>query len=581
MKKERFQSDRVLAYFRLEWKVLVLITLSGLIYNLGLLAGPWFEGKMTGCLVDILNGNSETAAMLSLVLGYVAAIAIVQVSRYVKRFYVRRFANNVNRRMKQVLYRSLVTKSRASLKEEGEGDVMTKAILDVDDCAEGMRKFTTEIFDTGVALAAYAVMLLCYDWRLALLSMLFPPISYITAEKMKKMIQRTGAAYKKQSGLLSAATLDRAQNAITYRVFGCEKERQEAYEADLAAYEKSAIKANIWNTAMPPVYRVISMAGLLFILCFGQKNVLGTGWKSWSIAAFTTFLACFVKLSVKSSSAAKLFNAVHKAQVSWNRIKPLMAPKEEPEEDRSQEKKVCRELKVEHVNFVYPDGKKILDDISFTAKKGEIIGITGSVACGKSTLGKVFLCEYSYEGSISCDGKELRRMKDTERTGTIGYLGHDPELFNDSVKNNILMGENKNVDNFLKAVCLDQEVAGMEDGTETLVGNGGVRLSGGQGQRLALARTLCHKKPVLVLDDPFSALDKTTERQIFANLKELAKDNIVLLISHRLYLFPEMDQIIWMENGKAKVDTHENLLREVPEYRELFEEQEEKGGRES
>lgn len=581
MKKERFQSDRVLAYFRLEWKVLVLITLSGLIYNLGLLAGPWFEGKMTGCLVDILNGNSETAAMLSLVLGYVAAIAIVQVSRYVKRFYVRRFANNVNRRMKQVLYRSLVTKSRASLKEEGEGDVMIKAILDVDDCAEGMRKFTTEIFDTGVALAAYAVMLLCYDWRLALLSMLFPPISYITAEKMKKMIQRTGAAYKKQSGLLSAATLDRAQNAITYRVFGCEKERQEAYEADLTAYEKSAIKANIWNTAMPPVYRVISMAGLLFILCFGQKNVLGTGWKSWSIAAFTTFLACFVKLSVKSSSAAKLFNAVHKAQVSWNRIKPLIAPKEEPEEDRSQEKKVCRKLKVEHVNFAYPDGKKILDDISFTAKKGEIIGITGSVACGKSTLGKVFLCEYPYEGSISCDEKELRAMRDTERTGTIGYLGHDPELFNDGVKNNILMGENKNVDDFLKAVCLDQEVAGMEDGTETLVGNGGVRLSGGQGQRLALARTLCHKKPVLILDDPFSALDKTTERQIFANLKELVRDNIVLLISHRLYLFPEMDQIIWMENGKAKVDTHENLLREVPEYRELFEEQEEKGGRES
>ena len=172
-------------------------------------------------------------------------------------------------------------------------------------------------------------------------------------------------------------------------------------------------------------------------------------------------------------------------------------------------------------------------------------------------------------------------MRDTERTGTIGYLGHDPELFNDSVKNNILMGENKNVDDFLKAVCLDQEVAGMEDGTETLVGNGGVRLSGGQGQRLALARTLCHKKPVLILDDPFSALDKTTERQIFANLKELVRDNIVLLISHRLYFFPEMDQIIWMENGKAKVDTHENLLREVPEYRELFEEQEEKGGRES
>ena len=303
-----FRPDRILSYFKAEWKVLLAVTISGLIYNVGLLAGPWFEGKMTGCLVDILRGAGQFGDMLILVLSYVAVIVIVQSSRYIKRFYVRRFANNVNRRMKEILYGSLVRKSRASLKEEGEGNVITKAILDVDDCVEGMRKFTTEIFDTGVALAAYAGMLLWYDWRLALLCMLFPPISYMTAEKMKKMIQRTGAAYKEQSGALSAATLDRAENAITYRVFGREKERQNAYEENLSAYEKSAVRASIWNTAMPPVYRVISMAGVLFILYFGQKNVLETGWRAWGIAAFTTFLSCFVKLSVKSSSAAKLFN---------------------------------------------------------------------------------------------------------------------------------------------------------------------------------------------------------------------------------------------------------------------------------
>lgn len=107
---------------------------------------------------------------------------------------------------------------------------MTKAILDVDDCVEGMRKFTTEIFDTGIALAAYAGMLLYYDWRLALLSMLFPPVSYLLAEKMKAIVQRTGVVYKEQSGALSSATLDRAENAITYRVFGCEQQRKQAYE---------------------------------------------------------------------------------------------------------------------------------------------------------------------------------------------------------------------------------------------------------------------------------------------------------------------------------------------------------------
>ena len=101
--------------------------------------------------------------MLILVICYVIAIAVVQISRYIKRFYVRRFANNVNKNMKEVLYNSLVHKSRPQSQEEGAGDILTKAILDVDDCAEGMRKFTTEIFDTGVALAAYAGMLLFYD----------------------------------------------------------------------------------------------------------------------------------------------------------------------------------------------------------------------------------------------------------------------------------------------------------------------------------------------------------------------------------------------------------------------------------
>lgn len=602
--KEGFQADRVLSYFKVEWKVLLAVTVSGLIYNLGLLAGPWFEGRMTGCLVDILNGLGQFSDMAVLVAAYVAAIAFVQISRYIKRFYVRRFANNVNRRMKEVLYGSLVRKSRASLREEGEGTVMTKAILDVDDCVEGMRKFTTELFDTGVALAAYAGMLLFYDWHLALLCMIFPPISYITAEKMKKMVQRTGAAYKIQSGVLSAATLDRAQNAITYRVFGCEQERQQAYESNLDAYEKSAVKANIWSTAMPPIYRVISMAGCLFILYFGQKNVLGRGWRAWDIASFTTFLACFVKLSVKSSSAAKLFNAVHKAQVSWNRIKGLLGAQDKMQDSAAETKdrndqgikqyksalnkngqeadaekeekrafagrKTSPLLQVSHLTFAYPDGKMILDDISFSAEKGQIIGITGPVACGKSTLGKVFLCEYPYDGQILLDGRELQKETAAQRTDQIGYLGHDPELFADSIAENILLGDPEDANRYLKLVCLDQEVGEMSEGVQTLVGNGGVRLSGGQAQRLALARTLCHKKPLLILDDPFSALDQTTEREVFANLKETAKDSMILLFSHRLYLFPELDQVIWMENGRTVAGTHAELMKKVPEYAELI-----------
>lgn len=569
--------DRISTYFKTEWKILVLITVSGLIYNLGLLAGPWFEGKMAGCLIDILGGSKAFSDMAVLVLAYMVSIAVVQSSRYLKRFYVRRFANNVNRSMKQVLFGSLIRKSRTELQEEGVGNVMTKAILDVDDCAEGMRKFTTEIFDTGVALMAYAGMLLFYDWKLALLSMIFPPISYFAAEKMKVVIQKSGAAYKKQSGALSDATLDRASNAITYRVFGREQERKEAYEENLSAYERAAVRANIWNSSMPPIYKVVSMTGVLLILYFGGKNVLGVGWRTWDIAAFTTFISCFTKLSTKSSSAAKLFNAVHKAQVSWKRIKPLMKVEiqrgimEDSEHENQKVSGMSQSgLTVSHMGFSYPDGRHIFDDISFSAKPGQIIGITGPVACGKSTLGKVFLCESPYDGSITWNGEELQEETAAKRAELIGYLGHDPELFNDTVEQNILMGDQKDARTYLKAVCFDEEVEAMEQGIETFVGSGGVRLSGGQAQRLALARTLCHKKKLMILDDPFSALDKKTEEQIFANLKEMAKDCVVLLISHRLYLFPQMDQVIWLNEGQAVIGSHQEVRDQVEEYRRLF-----------
>ena len=569
--------DRISTYFKTEWKVLVLITVSGLIYNLGLLAGPWFEGKMVGCLIDILGRSKVFSDMAVLVLAYMVSIAVVQSSRYLKRFYVRRFANNVNRSMKRVLYGSLIRKSRTELQEEGVGNVMTKAILDVDDCAEGMRKFTTEIFDTGVALMAYAGMLLFYDWKLAILSMIFPPISYFVAEKMKVVIQKTGTAYKKQSGALSDATLDRASNAITYRVFGREQERKEAYEENLSAYERAAVRANIWNSSMPPIYKVVSMTGVLFILYFGGKNVLGVGWRAWDIAAFTTFISCFTKLSTKSSSAAKLFNAVHKAQVSWKRIKPLMKVEMEcgtMEDAEHENQKVSgmppSGLTVSHLGFSYPDGRQIFDDISFSAAPGQIIGITGPVACGKSTLGKAFLCEYPYDGNIMWNGKELQKETTAEHTKLIGYLGHDPELFNDTVEQNVLMGDQKDARTYLKAVCFDEEVDAMEQGMETFVGSSGVRLSGGQAQRLALARTLCHKKKLLILDDPFSALDKKTEEQIFANLKGMAKDCVVLLISHRLYLFPQMDQVIWLNEGQAVIGSHQEVRDQVEEYRRLY-----------
>ena len=570
MKPENNRPDRILTYFRQEWLPILFTTIFGLLYNGGLLAGPWFEGRLAQCLADILGGSDTAAHMIVLVLAYIAVTLLVQAARFVKRFYVRRFANNINRIMKGVLYANLLRQSWSALEHEGAGELMTKAISDVDDCAEGMRKFTTEVFDTGVALVGYVVMLFVYDWRLALLCLIFPPISYICAELMKKPVQRAGAAYKKAASALSTATLDRARNTVTYRIYGCEDVREERYEEALDNYEKTAVRANVWQSALPPLYLVMSNLSVLFILWFGAKNVLGTGWRAWDIAAFTTFLSCFVKMSTKSSKAAKLFNSVQRAEVSWKRIRPLMKT---PEALAPLEIPSAQTLDVSQLSFGYEGAAPVFENLSFTAKPGDIIGVTGPVACGKSTLGRAFLCEQPYGGSIRFGGRELSALTPRELFSTVGYLGHDPELWNDTVTANVLCGDVGDAWKYLSMTALDGEVRAMEEGAETVAGSSGVRLSGGQAQRLALARTLAHPRPVLILDDPFSALDRSTEDVVFENLKTYARDRIVLLISHRLYHFPEMSQIIYMEDGKATTGTHEALCASIPAYRALYESQ--------
>ena len=564
-----FRPDRIGAYFRAEWLPLALVTVSGLVYNVGLLAAPWFEGRLAQCLADILGGRETAARMAVLVLAYIAVTLLVQAARFVKRFYVRRFANNINRRMKGILYANLVRQGRAALEREGAGQLMTKAISDVDDCVEGMRKFTTEVFDTGVALAGYAVMLFVYDWRLALLSLLFTPVSYVCAAWMKKPVQRAGAAYKKAAGALSTATLDRAQNAVTYRICGCESAREARYEEALDNYEKTAVRSNVRQSALPPLYLAVSEAGVLFILWFGAKNVLGTGWSAWDIAAFTTFLSCFTKLTVKSSKVAKLFNAVQKAEVSWKRIRPLMRT---PETLAPLAIPAPADVTLEELSFAYGD-TPVFSGLTLTARPGDIIGVTGPVACGKSTLGRVFLCEAPYGGTARFGGKEFSAMTPRQIAATVGYLGHDPELSADTIQNNVLCGEGQDAMPYLAAAALDKEVLAMENGSDTVIGSSGARLSGGQAQRLALARTLAHPRPVLVLDDPFSALDRGTEDAVFAHLREYAADKVVFLISHRLYHFPELRQVVFMEDGRTTVGTHEELMASVPVYRQLYESQ--------
>ncbi|MEG2174033.1 MAG: ABC transporter ATP-binding protein, partial [Oscillospiraceae bacterium] len=310
--------------------------------------------------------------------------------------------------------------------------------------------------------------------------------------------------------------------------------------------------------------------GAVFILYFGAKNVMGTGWCLWDIASFTTFLSCFSKMALKSSKVAKLFNAVQKARVSWQRINPLMRGFVELETQSSIDRTQPAQLQVTNLSVAYDHKVPVIRGLSFSAHAGEIIGITGPIACGKSTFGKVLLCETPYSGSVKIGQRELSTLSDYERSLLISYMGHQPELISDTLEENICLGDQGTALPYLNAVCMTDEVSMMPLGIQTFVGNGGIQLSGGQQARAALARALYHKQGILVLDDPFSAVDLITEQSIIEHLRCMTGDCVTLILSHRLSHFPEFDRVVLINDGNCQVGTHASLMDDCLEYASLY-----------
>ncbi len=556
--------DKIINYWKKEKFVVASIIIFGLAFNISTVLGPIYQGKL---IDSLLRGDSFNS---TIILGakFIGIILMIQLLRYFKRFYIRRFANSTSATMRLMIYNHIMHMRLEELDNENVGNLMTRAISDVDLCVEGMRKFTTEVFDTGVLMASYLVSMLIYDVKITLYSIIFIPIAMISAEKLKGIIYKYSIAYRKKSSEVANITYDTMENSMLYRVTGMESQNRINYNMELEDLQNKAIKANILENSMQPIYFVISMFGIIMVIYLGGTKVISG---VWTVGIFSTYITMFTAMANKASKAAKLFNSVQKSQVSWKRIKPYLS-EYESKNTTSNINKSKTKLSVENLSFSYDGGKdNIFENINFEGYQGEIIGVTGSIASGKSTLGLSLLGLYPYRGSIKIDGKELRDYSEYERSQMISYLGHNPHLLSDTIYNNITLGKSYDISSVINDVCFDDDLKAMPDGENTLVGNSGIRLSGGQQARIALARALLQKNKIIILDDPFSAVDMKTEEKIINNLRNNYKDSLIILISHRLAIFDKINKIILLHNDKTvEYGTHDELMEKSKLYGAIY-----------
>jgi len=388
------EPDKIINYWKKEKLVVACIVIFGISFNTVTVLGPIFQGKL---IDSIVNGN-ELSETVKIAFIFIGIIGIIQFLRYFKRFYIRRFANSTSATMRLMIYNNIMHKDIEELDNENMGNLMTRVISDVDICVEGMRKFTTEVFDTGVIMTSYLVSMFIYDVKITLLSAIFIPIAMLLAEKLKGVIYKYSMDYRKKSSEVSSSTYDSVENAMLYRISGMEAKNREKYTKELEALQSKAIKASLLENSMQPIYHVIAMLGVMIVIYQGGTKIING---VWTVGEFSTYIAMFTALAIKASKAAKLFNSVQKSQVSWKRIKPYLV--EYKSKDTTTNINNDRtSLSVENLSFKYKSGdKNIFNNISFKGAQGEIIGITGPIASGKSTLALSLLGLYRSQTTTS------------------------------------------------------------------------------------------------------------------------------------------------------------------------------------
>lgn len=562
--------EKLASYWSAQWPLCLLITVTGLLYNFGMLVSPYFEGR----IVDSVSAESPLHDILVLLAVFVGSTLAVLLARIAKRYTVRRFANNTSVTMRLILENNLLHQKDHN---EETGGTLSKLISDVDATVEGMRKLTTEIFDTVMMFVFYIAYLFLYDVTMTLYVLIPVFLAIIVAFLMRKAIFSASSKARKANGKMASSTYDLFDNAVTYRIYGRDEDHLKEYDGLLADYEKKNVRASVLTDTMIPLASIIALLGLIPLFIIAPAKVASGAALSapipgilnanWTLGAFTSYLTTFVLMASKASKTAKLFGSIEKGLASWKRIKPLIkpyAPYDEPKAVAGDDELVIKDLSLTI------DGKTLISHLNLTAKRGQIIGLTGPIASGKSAFAKVFAKTLPYEGSIRLFGKELSDYSDSELAGTIVTMPHKSELFTDTIKNNVSLGGDKPVGAYLDSVAFAEDLKSMPKKEETLVGNEGVKLSGGQQERLCLARTLYERKPLMILDDPFASVDPKTEGEILAKLREETGDSIVILISHRLGSFPSLDQVVVLSKEEgAMVGSHDKLLSDSPLYRSL------------
>ncbi len=577
----------LISYLKKYSKQFWLQAVTGILYNTVIVAGPIMLGRTIDAATRLQDVGVTPESVRSLIYNALAFLLVTmffQYCRYLKRWYLRDMTNRIAGDMRSGLFSRVLGYPMEKIDRESVGDLMSRTVGDVEEITATTQTTINETWDTWLLMISYFVVLLYFDWRITLICAIPTPIAILAAETVRHPLYRYSMNARKSAAVVSSHLQKTLNGLAILRLFGregAEKNRLKDFNREQMGW---SIRTNLLQTGMMPVYASLASLGIIGVIGLGAGRVVGG---IWTIGRFTAYLTMFTAMATRTWVAARTFNRFHAAKAAWDRIKEKLG-EELPQSEElapTSEKSIANPatISVENLSFTFPGSKRpALENVSFEINRGDFIGVTGPVGAGKSALASVLTGIYPYSGRILVDGEDLKEISNARKSKLFTYSGQDAFLFSASIGRNITFTddwEEKEVSARLNQAvfisALSDDISLFPQGLKTVVGERGVRVSGGQRQRIALARAIFTGNPVLILDDPFSAVDIGTERRMIERIRENLKETTVIIFSHRLASFTGADNILVLDTGRlAECGTHGELMQRGGIYRKIYSAQE-------